>query len=105
MAHNTLRDNKSGIVGSQQSRGTSSVTGRPYGLDKLYVYGNSLTGDGASGAVQDTGEDFSRSLVWERNVYSSVKLAPDQYGPFAWANGWRSGGWRSFGHDVSGSLS
>jgi parallel beta-helix repeat protein len=100
---NVVEDNAGGIVGVQQNRGSG-----PYGayqVSNLWVHDNTVRlTQGYMGIGQDVGDTSyftSRNNRFERNTYS---VGSYSY-PFAWMDAARDySQWRSFGNDVTGTL-
>ena len=99
---NTVRDNKNGIAGIQQNRGSGAFG--PYRLENLWVHDNVVVmAVGLTGVAQDVGDNTvftGRNNRFDRNMYC---LTPAR--PFAWLNADRTATeWQTFGQDVNGTF-
>jgi hypothetical protein len=72
---NTVTNNCQGIVGFDQSRGTSQHDGSPRILANVNVHNNTISGPGKSGFTQDTGANLAtRNIVWTNNTVTGGQV-------------------------------
>lgn len=98
---NLLEGNDGGIVALQDNRGTDD-NGVPLIVDNLTVVDNRVSfTSGVNGVWSNVGSaPYSRNITFDRNTYTVSGARPFQWNSTSvtWTE------WRSFGHDLAGSI-